>query len=118
MTQEEFTDAVAFGSYIFAAYAVGIKVVLLYYYLSDWRTLMPRILIGLSHITLMILTVMSLNFRIFLGGDSRFYGSIAASFAFIVAAVGLTLMVRRESSAQILTVAYPPRRKTGEYRKP
>lgn len=78
---------------------------------------MPRILIGLSHITLMILTVMSLNFRIFIGGQSRFYGSIGAAFAFIAAAVGLTMMVRRESSAEVLTVAYPPRRKTGEYRK-
>jgi hypothetical protein len=109
MSQDEFTDWVAFFSWLFATYAVGVKIVLLAYYVMSeyWRLLIPRMLIGVSHVMLLILTVMSLNFRIFVGGASRFYGSIVALMAFGLGAIGMSMLISRERISDLHATADP-----------
>ena len=88
---ENFTDFVAWASFVFGAFVIGVSIVVLTYYLRQ-RLFWHIGLITLSYATLSVLMILTINYRIFYSGLPRFLGTIALLFAIVEGAIGLTAL--------------------------
>ena len=98
---ELFTEFVAWIGFPFGAFVIGMSImVVLFYTRHSSRHYIHIILMAFSYTILAIFTVLSLNYRIFDQGTSRFVGAIAALIAFVTGVVGLLLIFKRRIAAR------------------
>lgn len=92
----DLTDLIGYISFLFGAFVIGMStVVLVYYATSQHRYLWHIALMALSYIKMSVLMALTINFRVFYSGPSRYWGAIVALTAFIEGTLGLLLIFHR-----------------------
>lgn len=90
------TDLMAIVALIFAAFMVGMSIVIFFYYIQKKHKYMTHIaLMSLSYLILASLVAGAMNFRVFYAGQSRLYASVLAVIACALGFAGLMLIFNR-----------------------
>jgi hypothetical protein len=88
-----FTEIVAWASFVFGALIIGASLMVLYIYLKSSH-MKHIVLMAFSYAILSLLTIATINWRIFYEGPTRFIGSVALLIAFVSGCTGLWLMLK------------------------
>lgn len=90
---EMFTEFVAWASFVFGAFIIGVTVSILFYYTGK-RNRWHVAFMAASFIKMSLLMIATINWRVFYSGGLRFVASAVLLLAFLEATIGLILMYR------------------------